>query len=80
MRAYGMQPINYIKYSDVSVAEKLNDINEPDYDKIAHVAKNVKNLTVFSQGNWIVDRSSANVIMDNRFKKIHETFKENTHP
>lgn len=77
MRAYGMQPINYIKYSDVSVAEKLNDINEPDYDKIAHVAKNVKNLTVFSQGNWIVDRSSANVIMDNRFKKIHETFKEN---
>ena len=77
MRPYGMSPINYVKYGDVSVAEKLNDINEPDLDKIAHVAKNVKNITIFSQGNWISDRSSANVIMDQRFKKVHDTFKEN---
>ena len=77
MRTYGMQPINYIEYRNVSVPELYNDIYEPDYDKIAHVAKNVNNLTVFSQGSWIVDRSSANLIMLNRFNKIHSTFKAN---
>ncbi|MBR2423548.1 MAG: hypothetical protein IKD05_06300 [Tidjanibacter sp.] len=77
MRTYGMSPINYIEYRNVSVPEIYNDIYEPDYDKLAHVAKNVKNFTVFSQGSWIVDRNSANIIMVNRFDKINETFKAN---
>ena len=72
-----MSPINYVEYRTVSVPEIYNDIYEPDYDKIAHVAKNVKNFTVFSQGSWIVDRSSANIIMVNRFNKIREAFKNN---
>lgn len=72
---YGMQPINLIKESDVSEADKVDGVLPPNFSKIKHIAKNASLPVVFLQSTWISDRSTNNAAMVQRFADITAAFK-----
>ena len=72
---YGIQPINLIKESDLSEADKVDGVLPPDFDKIKHVAKHASLPVIFAQSTWINDRSTNNAAMIQRFADITEAFK-----
>ena len=72
---YGLQPINLIKESEVSEADKVDGVLPPDFSKIKHVAKNASLPVVFLQSTWISDRSTNNPAMVQRFADITAAFK-----
>lgn len=73
--SYGAQPVNIIKESSVSEADKVDGVLPPDLDKIRHVARNASLPVVIRQSSWITDRGTNNAAMAARFQSVYDAFK-----
>lgn len=82
LKPYGLKPIKLVDAVDLSVADAdpVTNIKKPDVAKIEALAIDaLKNpnipVCIKSNDNWIIDRTSNNQAMVDRFKLVKETFK-----
>lgn len=82
LTSFGLKPIRLVDAVDlsISVAEPATGIKSPDVQKIEALALDaLKNphipISIKNNDNWIIDRTSNNQAMANRFKLVKESFK-----
>ena len=72
---FGIEPINILSEASVSYPDKIDNIYQPHAGKVKHVAANASLPVIIRQSTWIIDRSTDNAAMADRFREVRDIFK-----